>query len=71
MSTPFYTFLMRHKSPVEVDDITRLANLAFRDPLFPKQSKNFEEVSSYLETHAPFYFNLTLFDDIWQLYLES
>lgn len=71
MRMPFYTFLMKYRSPNEVDDITRLANLAFRDTLFPKHSQSFEEISSYLETHAPFYFNLTLFDDIWQMYLEN
>ena len=74
MSRPnetFYRYLMRFRSPHEVDDATRLANLAFRDTLFPKQSKDFDEISSYLETHAPFYFNLTLFDEIWQHYLEN
>ncbi len=71
MSMPFYTFLMKHRAPVEVDDVTRLANLAFGDSLFPKQSRNFDEISSYLETQAPFYFNLTLFDEVWQLYLEN
>lgn len=71
MRAPFYTFLMRHRAPAEKDDVTRLANLAFGDPLFPKQSRNFDEVSSYLETYAPFYFNLRLFDEIWQLYLEA
>ncbi|MEG1531241.1 MAG: YozE family protein, partial [Lactococcus sp.] len=38
---------------------------------FPKQSKDFDEVSTYLETYAPFYFNLGLFDDIWAMYLEA
>ncbi|PCR99775.1 YozE family protein [Lactococcus fujiensis] len=68
---PFYTFLMKHRSPIEIDDVTRLANLAFRDSLFPKQSKNFDEVSTYLETQAPFYYNLALFDEIWEKYLEG
>lgn len=67
----FYRFLMKYRAPIEVDDVTRLANLVFHDSLFPKQSKDFEEISTYLETHAPFYFNLTLFDQIWQLYLEN
>lgn len=67
----FYNFLMKYRAPVERDDVTRLANLAFGDSLFPKQAKEFEQVSSYLETEAPFYFNLTLFDEIWQTYLES
>lgn len=71
MRQPFYSYLMRFRAPKEMDDVTRLANLAFGDPLFPKQSREFDEVSSYLETHASFYFNLTLFDEIWQKYLES
>ncbi|PCS03009.1 hypothetical protein RU85_GL001507 [Lactococcus garvieae] len=54
-----------------MDDVTRLANLAFADTQFPKQSKDFDEVSTYLETYAPFYFNLGLFDDIWAMYLEA
>lgn len=41
------------------------------DPLFPKQSKDFDEISTYLETEAPFYFNLTLFDNVWLSYLEA
>ena len=67
----FYNYLMRHRAPVEKDGATRLANLVFQDSLFPKQSKDFNEISTYLETQAPFYFNLSLFDDIWQAYLEA
>ncbi|AXN66289.1 hypothetical protein L3107_2101 [Lactococcus cremoris] len=52
----FYNYLMRHRAPVEKDDATRLANLVFQDPLFPKQSKDFDEISTYLETEAPFLF---------------
>lgn len=68
---PFYQYLMKHRSPVENDDVTRLANLAFKDSTFPRQSTNFEEVSSYLEVQAPFRFPLQLFDEIWQDYLEN
>ncbi|MFZ2802304.1 MAG: YozE family protein, partial [Lactococcus chungangensis] len=38
---------------------------------FPKQSSNFDEISSYLETHANFAFNLSTFDEIWELYLAG
>jgi uncharacterized protein YozE (UPF0346 family) len=67
----FYSYLMRFRAPAETDDITRLANLAYADTLFPKHSADFDEVSTYLEKEAPFYFNLTLFDEIWAQYLES
>lgn len=50
----FYNYLMRHRAPVEKDDATRLANLVFQDPLFPKQSKDFDEISTYLEPKPHF-----------------
>jgi uncharacterized protein YozE (UPF0346 family) len=53
---------------VEQDDITRLANLAFKDTTFPRLSSDFHEISDYLETHAPFRFPLQLFDEIWRDY---
>jgi uncharacterized protein YozE (UPF0346 family) len=62
---------MRFRAPAEIDDATRLANLAFQDTLFPKQSSDYDEISTYLETHAPFYFNLSLFDAIWRDYEEA
>ncbi len=61
---------MKFRTPNEVDDKTRLANLVFQDSVFPKHSQDYDEVSSYLETSATFYFNLAIFDQIWQDYLE-
>ncbi|GFH40594.1 YozE family protein [Pseudolactococcus insecticola] len=65
----FYIFLMKHRAYKEVDDITKLANLVYDDTTFPKQSSDFDEISSYLETHANFSFNLSKFDEIWEQYL--
>lgn len=59
---------MRFRSPKEEDDITRLANLVFLDSAFPRQSVDFDEVSSYLETQAAFSFPLKFFDQIWEQY---
>lgn len=56
----FYTFLMKYRADKEVDDITKLANLVYEDSTFPKQSSDFDEISTYLETHANFAFNLSL-----------
>ncbi|MDR0300580.1 MAG: YozE family protein [Streptococcaceae bacterium] len=66
----FYQYLMRFRAPAETDDKTRLANLVFQDTTFPRQSHDYDEVSTYLETSANFYFNLSLFDQIWQDYLN-
>ncbi|GFH42828.1 UPF0346 protein YuiB [Lactococcus hodotermopsidis] len=65
----FYTFLMKYRAYKAVDDISKLANLVYEDSTFPKQSSDFDEISSYLETHANFAFNLSKFDEIWELYL--
>jgi uncharacterized protein YozE (UPF0346 family) len=62
---------MKFRGPKEVDDVTVLANRAFDDPAFPKQSTDFHEISDYLETHANFSFNLGKFDEIWDEYLEN
>lgn len=67
----FYTFLMKYRAYKEVDDITKLANLVYEDSTFPKQSSDFDEISSYLETYANFAFNLSLFDEIWEQYLAN
>ena len=67
----FYIFLMKHRAYKEIDAITKLANLVYDDTTFPKQSSNFDEISSYLETHANFAFNLSTFDEIWELYLAG
>ncbi|MDR2977297.1 MAG: YozE family protein [Streptococcaceae bacterium] len=64
----FYQYLMKFRNPTETDDAARLANLVFKDSTFPRQSSDFDEISSYLETHAPFRFPLQLFDNIWQDY---
>lgn len=68
---PFYQYLMKYRAPMEENDRTRFANLVFRDLTFPRQSTDFEEISTYLETQAPFHFPLQFFDVIWQEYLES
>lgn len=67
----FYTFLMKHRAYKEVDDVTKLANLVYEDSTFPKQASDFDAISSYLETHANFAFNLSIFDEIWELYLAN
>ncbi|MFV0556313.1 MAG: YozE family protein [Lactovum sp.] len=64
----FYEYLMRFRAASELDDVTRLANLVFQDRAFPKQSSDYQEVSNYLEMSSNFYFNLTIFDDIWREY---
>lgn len=50
------------------DDQCRLADWAFSDHNFPKQSKNYDEISNYLEWNSPFPTALTVFDELWEIY---
>ncbi|GAX47886.1 YozE family protein [Pseudolactococcus reticulitermitis] len=67
----FYTFLMKYRAYQVGDDLTKLANLVYEETTFPKQSSDFDDISTYLETHANFAFNLSIFDEIWEQYLAE
>ncbi|WP_457951166.1 YozE family protein [Lactiplantibacillus pentosus] len=71
MHKTFYTFLMTQRNPDSTDVIAEFANNAFLDQSFPKQSKDFHEVSQYLELNAGYLPSMTIFDDAWQAYLAS
>ncbi|MGX9223508.1 YozE family protein [Lactiplantibacillus plantarum] len=71
MHKTFYTFLMTQRNPDSTDAIAEFANNAFLDQSFPKQSKDFQELSQYLELNAGYLPTMTVFDDAWQAYLAS
>ncbi|MBW1621022.1 YozE family protein [Lactiplantibacillus plantarum] len=71
MHKTFYTFLMTQRNPDSTDTIAEFANNAFLDQSFPKQSKDFHELSQYLELNAGYLPTMTVFDDAWQAYLAS
>ncbi len=51
-----------------------LANLphnAYHDHSFPKYSQDYDQISNYLELEGSYLPSLTLFDDVWELYIES
>lgn len=68
MSDSFYQFLMTERNSEGVDPIAQFANNAFFDQAFPKQSKDFDTISKYLEENAPYLPSMTIFDEAWQLY---
>ena len=67
----FYRYLMTQRNPNSADEIEQLANNAFLDSTFPKQSTDFDEVSKYLEENADYLPSMTIFDVAWQKYLEE
>ena len=48
--------------------MSRLANAVHKDQGFPKQSKDFDELSTYLENSTDYTKLLVIFDDAWHNY---
>lgn len=68
MKPTFYEYIRRFVDHDAKDPMSRLANAIQKDIAFPKQSKNFDEISTYLE-HSPDYGKLlVIFDDAWHNY---
>ena len=62
---------MTQQNPEPNDEVEEFANQAFFDQSFPKQDRDFEEISKYLELNGSYLQNMTIFDQAWQRYLES
>nr|WP_248628344.1 YozE family protein [Enterococcus cecorum] len=71
MTKSFYQFLMAKKAPSHTDALQMFATAASEDIQFPKHSKDYHEVSTYLELNADYLENMSLFDDFWALYEEE
>lgn len=71
MRRSFYHYLMTLKGPKIADVETKFANDVGDDIQFPKQSENYDQISSYLEMNAYYVPSMDIFDDIWEKYLEN
>lgn len=71
MTKSFYHFLMKYRHPEPKDDISRFANHAFQDHGFPKNSTQYDELSSYLELNVHYLESMAIFDEAWNRYLEE
>lgn len=71
MHKTFFQYLMTQRNPDSTEAVAEFANNAFFDQAFPKQSKDFHEVSQYLELNAGYLPGMTIFDEAWQAYLAS
>jgi len=69
MSKSFYHFLMKFRHPAPKDEISEFANHAYEDHSFPKNSADYDEISSYLELNAPYLSGMQVFDHAWETYL--
>ena len=71
MSKSFYHFLMKYRHPAPKDVISTFANNAYLDHGFPKTSKDYHELSSYLELNGQYLDSMSIFDEAWDLFLIS
>ncbi|MDF2035434.1 YozE family protein [Cytobacillus oceanisediminis] len=71
MSKTFYHFLMKYRHPAPKDHISRFANDAYGDHSFPKTAYDYDEISSYLELNGSYPESMSVFDEVWQLYILS
>lgn len=60
---------MTQRNPKSNAPVAILADYAFEEIDFPKQSDDFDEVSRFLEESASFAFSMSDFDAIWEEYL--
>ncbi len=64
----FYHYLLKYRHPKPKDDIAKFANDAYLDHSFPKNSNDYNELSSYLEMSGNYLPSMSVFDDAWELY---
>lgn len=69
MRRTFYSWLMTQRNPKSNEPVAILADYAFEEYDFPKQSTDFDEVSRFLEESASFAFSMSDFDAIWEDYM--
>ena len=65
----FYQFLLTYRGRKKPNDESKLADWAFSDHDFPKQSTDYNEISNYLEWNSPFPNALNVFDELWEAYV--
>ncbi|MFC2948353.1 YozE family protein [Virgibacillus sediminis] len=66
----FYHFLLTYRGKRRPDDYSRLADWAFQDHTFPKYTKDYNEISNYLEWNSPFPDAIRVFDELWDEYIN-
>lgn len=71
MMTSFYHFLITFRHPKPKDAISRFANDVYYDHSFPKNSNDYDEISSYLELNGYYLENMSVFDEAWEKYTEA
>ncbi|AXY25579.1 hypothetical protein CL176_05990 [Suicoccus acidiformans] len=68
MTPSFYEYVKRFENPEAQDPVSRFANKVAEDQSFPKHSKDFNQLSTYLESNPDYGKFLLTFDEVWSHY---
>ncbi|MFJ8529099.1 YozE family protein [Bacillus sp. NPDC094106] len=70
MKKSFYHYMMKHRASLIKNEISDLAEAMYDDLSFPKQSEDYDEISSYLELSG-LLGSMSIFDEAWELYIQE
>jgi uncharacterized protein YozE (UPF0346 family) len=70
MRKSFYHYMMKYRDNFRKDSLTTLAIQMYEDHSFPKQSVEYEEISSYLELSGLLE-SMSIFDEAWEKYIQE
>ena len=62
----FYEFVLTYRGVA--NEKGNFAEAVFEDSLFPRSSKDFHELSQYVEMQVDVHMKTTVFDEIWDEY---
>ncbi|HSI67548.1 MAG TPA: YozE family protein [Planococcus sp. (in: firmicutes)] len=68
MERSFYHFALTYRGKSIPDEFSRFADAMFLDHSFPRTSKDFENLSRYVEEKAHPIMKASTFDEMWQDY---
>ncbi|MDZ5711939.1 YozE family protein [Jeotgalibacillus haloalkalitolerans] len=64
----FYHYVLKYREPTPRDGKEKLANKIYEDGDFPRRSKNYNEISQYIETTEHYFSLAVIFDELWDEY---
>ncbi|MFD3450028.1 YozE family protein [Microbacteriaceae bacterium 4G12] len=70
MNKSFYHYMMKHRDGNLKNIMSQFSHILYEDHSFPKQSSNYDEISSYLELSG-LLTSMTIFDEAWEQYIQG
>lgn len=71
MNTSFYHYMLKFRNETIKSELSMLANAMYHDHGFPKQAVEYDEISNYFELHVSYVTDMSLFDEVWEKYIDE